>query len=108
MLALRDCKQQAVVIYQSAPGTMQHEEHPQWGEHLGLGNAQRGEVDFLERENIPIYGFLVSEYEEVVQLAHSRAPVPEHRRVLSRCEDGEHRAEDCWLCRQRVSTVSAP
>ena len=110
VLALRDCSQQAVGVYQTAPDTMTNEEHPQWGTHTGLGNAQLGEVEFLHGSDIPIYGYFVSEYEELVELAQQCKPVPKTRLVLPHsspdCQRAAHRVEDCWLCRQRASANS--
>ena len=104
VLALHACKQQAVVVYQCSPGTMKDEAAGEkWGTHLGLGNAQLGEVDVLRREGIPIYGYFVHEYEQLVELAQKCEPVPEDRRVLPGCEEEAHPVNECWFCRQRAA-----
>ena len=52
---------------------------PQWGTHMGLGNAQQGEVRWMREEGIPCYAYTVDEYAELVELAQARRPVPESR-----------------------------
>ena len=85
VLALHACKQQAVVIYQCdkdakpAGGEWAANDNPQWGVHMGLGNAQQGEVEWMHREGIPIYTYTVDEYAELVELAAKKEGVPSSR-----------------------------
>ena len=80
--ALHDCKQQAVVIYQCdktakpADGEWAENDKPEWGVHMGLGNAQQGEVAWMREEGIPVYAYTVDEYAELVALAEAKAKVP--------------------------------
>ena len=80
--ALHECKQQAVVIYQcdkaAKPngGEWAENDKPQWGVHMGLGNAQQGEVEWMRQEGIPIYAYTVDEYTELVALAEKKQKIP--------------------------------
>ena len=88
--ALHDCGQQAVVIYKCAPdakpsnGEWAENDKYEWGTHMGLGNAQLGEVAWMKEQGIPIYAYTVDEYEELVAMAERRERVPEHRVQLRR------------------------
>ena len=55
------------------------ERHPQWGVHMGLGNAQQGEVEWMRREGIPVYVYTVDEYAELAELAAKKEGVPSSR-----------------------------
>ena len=85
VLALHECKQQAVVIYQCdktakpADGEWAENDKPEWGVHMGLGNAQQGEVAWMREEGIPVYAYTVDEYAELVALAEEKAKVPSSR-----------------------------
>ena len=41
-----------------------------------MGNAQRGEVQFLKDQGIPFVQYSVDQYMELVKLAQQRAPLP--------------------------------
>ena len=91
--ALSDCGQQAVVVHKCAPdkkpkrlvggkwqeGEWAANDKYKWGTHMGLGNAQQGEVAWMKEQGIPIYSYTVDEYEELVELAKRNQRVPESR-----------------------------
>ena len=85
VLALHECKQQAVVIYQCdktakpAGGEWAENDKSEWGVHMGLGNAQQGEVAWMREEGIPVYAYTVDEYAELVALAEEKVQVPSSR-----------------------------
>ena len=95
---LHACGQQAVVVYKCAPdkkpkrliggkwqeGEWAANDQYKWGKHMGLGNAQQGEVAWMKEQGIPIYAYTVDEYEELVAMAERRERVPEHRVQLRR------------------------
>ena len=62
-----------------AEGEWAANDNPQWGVHMGLGNAQQGEVEWMRREGIPIYAYTVDEYAELVELAAKKEGVPSSR-----------------------------
>ena len=75
--------QRAVVVHQVA-----EEVDGKTGKPMGLGNAQRGEVQFLTDRGIPFYLYSVAEYEELVKLALQQGDVPECRRGVFSIKDG--------------------
>ena len=85
VLALHECGQQAVVIGQCdkdakpTVGEWEENDHPEWGTHMGLGNAQQGEVAWMRQEGIPVYNYTVDEYRQLVELAEQNAKLPSDR-----------------------------
>ena len=55
---------------------------------MGLGNAQRAEVQFLMDQNIPFYLYSIEEYEELIAMARDGRDVPEERRGTFSIKDG--------------------
>ena len=53
-------------------------DHVEWSTHMGLGNAQQGEVAWMREQGIPLYTYTVDQYAELVSLAKAKARVPEH------------------------------
>ena len=62
-------------------------DHVEWGTHMGLGNAQRGEARWMREAGIPLYTYTVDQYAELVSLAQSKACVPEHTLSPARTAD---------------------
>jgi hypothetical protein len=84
--ALVLCGQQAVVIRQTDTPVYDTVKHDHvTGTANGLGNAQKGELEFLKQEEIAVYEYDVSEYEELVDLALRNEAIPASRLVF-----GEH------------------
>ena len=81
---LNGCGQKAIVVHQTAGafGGVAS------GMHLGLGNAQRAEVQFLMDQNIPFYLYSIEEYEELIAMARDGRGVPEERRGTFSIKDG--------------------
>ena len=81
VLAMAEAGQQAVVIRQSSNPINDHvRQEKVTGQHLGLGNAQKGEVQFLREKGIPIYYYDIHDYRELVHLALRNQPVPDSHR----------------------------
>ena len=55
---------------------------------MGLGNAQRAEVQFLVDNNIPFYLYSIEEYQELIDMAKEGRAAPEWRRGKFSIEDG--------------------
>ena len=81
---LHSCGQKAIVVHQTAStfGGVSS------GTHMGLGNAQRAEVQFLMDQNIPFYLYSIEEYEELIAMARDGRDVPEERRGSFSIADG--------------------
>ena len=75
--------QRAVVVHQVA-----EEVDGKTGKPMGLGNAQRGEVQFLVDNNIPFYLYSIEEYQELIDMAKEGRAAPEWRRGKFSIEDG--------------------
>ena len=80
VLALHEFGQRAVVVHQAAAGSIVGEGNDPngCGRTGALGNAQRGEVQFLKDNGIPFVQYSVSRYMELVKLAQQRARLPDH------------------------------
>ena len=78
VLALHEVGQRAVVVHQVAAGTLAGEDDDPkgYGKAGAMGNAQRGEVQFLKDQGIPFVEYSVDQYMELVKLAQQRAPLP--------------------------------
>ena len=58
------------------------------GKRMGLGNAQRAEVQFLVDNNIPFYLYSIEEYQELIDMAKQGRAAPEERRGKFSIEEG--------------------
>ena len=76
MEALVACGQKAIVVHQ----TNEEIDGVTFGKEKGLGNAQRGEVQYLQERKIPFYLYSIAEYEELVELARLKGTVPDETR----------------------------
>ena len=65
----------------------------------GLGNAQRGEVEFLRQMGIQIYVYSIEEYQLLVDLALANRPVSEdHQKRLSIIAPRSSAFQTCEVC----------